>query len=221
LVGEIALTVSQAIETETDRLWRRYQADHDQTPDLPVPSRPTLRALALAEICRRAQGHEPGQAPTTDLTLVAEIDPADPEVITELRTVDGLHLDPARYPHLLCDPIFHPLVVDHRRIPLDLGRAIRLATPGQRRALAVRDGGCVFPGCDRPPDWCDAHHITRFEHGGRTDLAHLALLCRHHHGVTHRRGWAMVADGDGTFTWTTPSGHTLTSHPQPGLADAA
>ena len=42
-----------------------------------------------------------------------------------------------------------------------------------------------------------------------TDLHNLALLCRHHHGVTHRKGWAMVADPDQTFTWTTPSGQTL------------
>ncbi len=221
LVGETALTIRQAIETETDRLWRRYHTDHDQTPDLEIPTRSTLQALALADICRRAQGHEPGHAPTTDLTLIAEIDPTEPTTITSLSTRNGVPLDPNHYPHLLCDPIFHPLLVDHQRIPLDLGRSVRLASPGQRRALAIRDRGCVFPGCDRPPDWCDAHHLTRYQPDGATDLHNLALLCRHHHGITHRNGWTMHTTSHNTFTWTTPTGHTLTNHHQPGTARAA
>jgi hypothetical protein len=34
--------------------------------------------------------------------------------------------------------------------PLDVGRTSRVVSPAQRTALAVRDGGCVFPDCDRP-----------------------------------------------------------------------
>ena len=75
----------------------------------------------------------------------------------------------------------------------------------------MRDGGCVFPGCDMPAGWSDAHHITPWEHGGTTDLPNLALLCRHHHGVTHRTGWTMTTQPDQTFTWTTPTGRTLHS----------
>jgi hypothetical protein len=36
---------------------------------------------------------------------------------------------------------------------------------------------------------------------------------RHHHVVTHRTGWTMTANRDHTFTWTTPTGRTLTHHP--------
>jgi len=43
--------------------------------------------------------------------------------------------------------------------PLDVGRATRLIPPAIRRALIARDRGCAFPGCRRPPRWCDAHHI--------------------------------------------------------------
>ncbi len=139
--------------------------------------------------------------------------PADPAVAATrpptIRTPDGTWLDPARYQHLLCDPVFHALLVDGHQIPLALGRAVRLITPAQRRALAVRDRGCVFPGCDRPPGWCDAHHIRPYEAGGATDLSNLALLCRHHHGVTHRRGWTMQANLGGSFIWTTPTGRQL------------
>lgn len=48
-----------------------------------------------------------------------------------------------------------------------------------RGRLAVRDGGCSFPNCDRPLAWCEAHHLRHWLHGGPTDLANLALLCRH------------------------------------------
>jgi Domain of unknown function (DUF222) len=209
LVGEPALLVRQILQAEADRLWRRCRDDHEQCDDLTIPSRSTLLALALAEVCRRAtasatSGSSPGQAPATDLTLVLQVDRPD-----EIRTVDGDPLARERYDHLLCDPIAHLLRVDGRGIPLDLGRAVRFATPGQRRALAVRDGSCVFPGCDAPVTWCEAHHVRHFEDGGRSDLANFALLCRHHHGVTHRQGWTMSAGLDQTFTWTTPTGRTL------------
>ena len=112
---------------------------------------------------------------------------------------------------LLCDPLITALVVDLLGVPLDMGRKIRLANRDQRRALTQRDGGCIFPGCDCPPSWCDAHHVIWWEHDGPTDIWNLALLCRYHHGVTHRRGWTMTAAGDDWFTWTTPTGDTLHS----------
>jgi hypothetical protein len=68
---------------------------------------------------------------------------------------------------------------------LDLGRGARFANRAQRRALAVRDGGCAFPGCDRNHRFCDAHHIVWWEHLGPTDLDNLVLLCRFHHVLTH------------------------------------
>jgi hypothetical protein len=61
--------------------------------------------------------------------------------------------------------------------PLDVGRTSRVVTPAQRTALAVRDGGWVFPDCPRPLAWCEAHHLIHWLDGGPTDLANLALLC--------------------------------------------
>jgi hypothetical protein len=84
--------------------------------------------------------------------------------------------------------------------PLDVGRATRVVQPAQRIALAVRDGGCVFPGCDRPLAWCEAHHLWHWLDGGPTDLANLALLCRAHHRVVHEGGWQLTRGPDGRFT---------------------
>jgi hypothetical protein len=75
---------------------------------------------------------------------------------------------------------------------LGYGRSRRIATAAQRRALAARDRGCVFPGCDHPPDWCEAHHVIPWESGGRTDLDNLALLCDHHHDNHQKAGWRFV-----------------------------
>jgi hypothetical protein len=88
--------------------------------------------------------------------------------------------------------------------PLEVGRATRVVSAAQRAALAVRDGGCVFPGCDRPLAWCDAHHLRHWLHGGPTDLANLALLCRAHHRAVHEGGWHLHRHPNGHLTAAPP-----------------
>lgn len=82
-----------------------------------------------------------------------------------------------------------PIVIDPRGDVVALGRETRLYTRRQRVALAARDGGCRFPGCERPPSWTEAHHIVPWSEGGATDLADGVLLCRHHHLLLHNNGW--------------------------------
>jgi hypothetical protein len=80
--------------------------------------------------------------------------------------------------------------------PLNLGRERRLFSRAQRLALAARDGGCRWPGCERPPSWCEAHHIEHWQRdGGRTDVADGILLCRHHHLLAHNNGWEITRAG--------------------------
>ena len=88
--------------------------------------------------------------------------------------------------------------------PLEVGRATRVVTPAQRAALAVRDRGCVLPGCERPLAWCDAHHLEHWVDGGPTDLGNLALLCRAHHRAVHEGGWRLIHGPDGRFSATPP-----------------
>jgi HNH endonuclease len=78
----------------------------------------------------------------------------------------------------------------------------------------VRDGGCVFPGCTRPLAWCEAHHLRHWLHGGPTDLANLALLCRAHHRAVHEGGWRLARAPDGRLT-ATPTNRTRRSFPDP------
>jgi hypothetical protein len=88
--------------------------------------------------------------------------------------------------------------------PLEVGRTSRVVQAAQRTALAVRDGGCVFPDCARPLAWCEAHHLRHWLHGGPTDLANLALLCRAHHRAVHEGGWRLQRLPDGRLTATPP-----------------
>lgn len=87
---------------------------------------------------------------------------------------------------LACEADIIPAVLGESGEILDLGRAKRLVTPGQRRALAHRDGGCTFPGCHVPATWCDAHHVVHWARGGRSDLGNYALLCPRHHTWVHQ-----------------------------------
>jgi hypothetical protein len=204
LTGDNAVVVTQAIESKADELFRRAVADHERCADLEVPSRRTLRALALTELIRQALGVDLGRssAPRTDVTLVVGAE--DP---TSASDPDGVPLADGTTRVLLCDPAIQAVIVDSLGVPLDLGRRIRWATDAQRRATRRRDGGCVFPGCEARVTWCDVHHCIHDEHGGTTDLCNLVSLCRHHHGVVHRAGWSVLLDGDGWAVFTSPSQH--------------
>jgi len=98
---------------------------------------------------------------------------------------------------LACNAGLLPLVLGADSAILDLGRTRRCFDRYQRIALAVRDQGCVFPGCDRPPAWCEAHHPKAWKDGGPTDLSNGCLLCSFHHHLVHRGGWAVVKATDG------------------------
>ncbi|MCR6487936.1 HNH endonuclease [Amycolatopsis sp. OK19-0408] len=96
-----------------------------------------------------------------------------------------------------CDCKLIPAVLDSASAPLDLGRARRLIPTSIRNALYLRDRGCAFPGCHRPPRHCQGHHIRHWADGGPTDLNNLALMCAHHHRLLHRSGWEVRIAADG------------------------
>jgi hypothetical protein len=72
-------------------------------------------------------------------------------------------------------------------------------------AITYQDGGCVFPGCDRPPSWCDIHHCQPWSHGGSTSLDNGAFLCRRHHTFIHQHHWTITVE-HGQLTTRKPDG---------------
>jgi hypothetical protein len=97
-----------------------------------------------------------------------------------------------------------PIILNRRGVPLALGRTQRLASKGQTMALIARNGGCSFPGCTHPPQWCDRHHIVDWISGGSTDLDNLTLLCRYHHTNFLQKGWTCRINPDELPEWIPP-----------------
>lgn len=134
----------------------------------------------------------------------------------------GAHYDAPTVARYLCDCSVSRVVAERvgntvSRV-LDVGRAQRTATPGQRIALATRDRGCRWD-CDAPPGWCEAHHIVPWEIGGPTDLDNMALFCGAHHDLIHRKGIELKLLPDATIEALFPDGSTRTMRP-PGRTTA-
>jgi hypothetical protein len=171
-----------------------------------------LRAEALVEMARRATaaGPETARAVRPLLWVIAGAEQlASGKGVCELAGGGAISARTAR--RLACDCDLVRVLCDPDGSPgLDLGRAERTASANQRRLLWLRDGGCTFPGCGRPPGWCQAHHIVFWEHGGATDLANLALLCSYHHHLCHEGGWRLTRDhDDGRLEFYRPDGTPL------------
>ncbi|TNH30791.1 DUF222 domain-containing protein [Micromonospora orduensis] len=162
---------------------------------------------ALADICRLAlrtgelpdNGGDPAQ-----IVITTGYDALTRQLgVGALDT--GLHLTPEAVRRLACDAAILPAVLGGTGQVLDVGRQRRLVTGPLRRALVLRDRGCAFPGCDRPPRWCDAHHIRHWADGGRTSLDNAVLLCPHHHRHVHRGEWTVRLGGDGHPEFVPPA----------------
>lgn len=107
----------------------------------------------------------------------------------------------------LCAVGSRDVTVDGCGNPLDVGREQRLYTSSQRVALAVRDGGCIWPECTRPASYCEAHHCDTWSADrGRTDIDRGVLLCRFHHLALHNQGWRITRDRTGPFVLHRPPG---------------
>lgn len=177
---------------------------------------PTQRRVdALGEVCRGwlASFDRPstgGEVPHVIVTMdVAALERRAGR--SELQDAGRITPETAR--RLACDANVTRVVTDARSEPLDLGRRTKVVPAGLRRAVTVRDGGCRFPGCERPPGWCDAHHVRHWADGGETSIHNLLLLCRPHHRAIHRGFNVSMVDGRPVFT--RPDGTTLVDRAPP------
>lgn len=172
----------------------------------------TRRAHALVELLSRAVAHTDlpthnGQRPHVAITV--DWDLARHQVGTGV-TDHGVTLSPGTVRRLLCDAAVTPAVLGGDSQVLDLGRTTRTFNHATRRAITLRDKGCVFPGCDRPPGWTDVHHLRFWQRDlGDTSYANGCLLCTYHHSEIHREQWhaRMSTDGHPEFTpprWIDP-----------------
>jgi hypothetical protein len=174
------------------------------------------RGDAMVEICERylARTDDAGGVRNRPHVSVV-VDLPTLETGGRLSLLDGTNLDLASTRRVLCDCDVSRVITDGPGVILDLGHTQRLVSRHQWHALVLRDKGCRHPGCDRPPHWCEAHHVIPWEHGGPTDLTNLVLKCSRHHHLGHTPGWHDKLLPDGTYEVTTPTGRTLESKPPP------
>jgi hypothetical protein len=191
-----------ALAAEMEVIYRSLQAEEA------LPAHWTLRAMALMSLIRRAL--DPTQADTrVPPTVVVSVTVEDLAKATGHADLlgSGTRITAETARRLACDANIARLITDGPSDIVDYGRTQRTPPPRLRRALDIRDRGCVFPGCDRPPGHCKAHHILFWirDHGP-TSLWNLVLLCDHHHHLVHEGGWTLTRAPDGTLEFRRPNG---------------
>jgi hypothetical protein len=160
---------------------------------------------ALMELCRQGSGSKrDGSGPRPQLIIRASLDTLAGTPGAPAGEVDGGGTVPAEtVQRYACDTAI-TRITGQGELDHELNHATRTVPAPTRRALESRDRQCVFPGCTRPPTWCDGHHLVWWTRGGATALPNLALLCRPHHRMVHEEGWRLVRQKDGRFTATPP-----------------
>ncbi|MBE3075179.1 MAG: hypothetical protein IMZ75_09570, partial [Actinobacteria bacterium] len=102
------------------------------------------------------------------------------------------------------------------------GRAIEVSAgtytvpAAMAEQIKARDGTCRAPGCEVPADRCDLDHSIEWEPddaGGPTAETNLGALHRGHHNLKTGGFWDSDQQPDGTLTWTTATGRTVTTYP--------
>jgi len=162
-------------------------------PDTREPAQ--MAADALAALARWANGCECGSS-GVKTTVVVRVDKADLEAGVGFGTCDSLEtpISVGTLRRMAIDAQILPVTMGGESLPLDVGRAKRLATEAQRIALGERDGGCAW--CCAPASYCDVHHIDFWGSGGATDLRNLVMLCVGCHHRLHDYGWGIEADSN-------------------------
>ena len=166
----------------------RAARDHD-VPESRTPAQ--MRADALAVLADHLLGCTAG---TTGMraTVMVQVDLKD---LTErsgvaLNHTTGTAMFAGDLRRWCAETGIIPVVMGSGSQPLDVGRTERLCTAAQKKALIVRDHGCVW--CGAPAAWTDAHHIRHWADGGTTDLDNMVLLCRSCHTRVHSTAWAVT-----------------------------
>jgi hypothetical protein len=203
--GQVLIT---ALRTVLDAEERRPETDRRTFAQ--------RRVDALGEICRRwldstDRPQVSGERPHVTITVDLEALEGRSGFRCELGDAGAITAETAR--RWACDASIARVITIGRSEPIEVGRRTPVVPASLRRAVVVRDGGCRFPGCDRPDGWCDAHHVQHWADGGPTSLSNLVLLCRPHHRLIHQRfGMEMV---QGRPVFLRPDGSPLEDRAPP------
>jgi hypothetical protein len=177
--------------TKKQAQWAKHVQEDPRSTDL-------IAATSFSELLRHGADVDPGK-------ILGGNRPTVRVIVTEKVLSDGvgngqIQGNPApvsleTVERHLCDSGTVGIKFDDDGQCVNVGRDQRLFNARQRTGLAVRDGGCRWENCDRPPSWCEAHHIEHWHRDqGKTDIADGILLCRRHHMFLHNNHWQIVCD---------------------------
>lgn len=169
----------------------------DPTVDPALDDTRTLaqrRLDAFVTMAKQILKADDGDLSGTAATLVVHIDHEALQTGVGSATVSGIAtpISAATARRIACEARIIPVVLGGASQPLDLGQSRRLFSEAQRLAMAVRDGGCMWPGCAEPPSRSEAAHVSPWGPDGPTNLANGILFCRYHHRRYDNDGWSIT-----------------------------
>jgi hypothetical protein len=216
-----------------DKALRLMQQDNGRDDERRSPAQ--RRADALVDICsfyldyRNHTDHDPDA-----LTLPKKRNHPHIVVVTSTtqlangaggKILDGPSIDHAAIESLSCTAQLFRLLLDENGAIRDYQLMPSSVTDALFGAVAARDQGCRWPGCNKKPIHCDLHHIKHRAHGGENSPCNCCLFCKyHHHRGAHDSSVKLHLARDGTLTVTYADGTIETSKPpihQPPLPYAA
>ncbi|WGT48337.1 HNH endonuclease signature motif containing protein [Tessaracoccus lacteus] len=182
--GRVPIAVGEAFRAQLQALVptsQSYREAHETPPSMAARTADALEAWTsiVSGVDKDAMPSRGGDRPTLYVTVSEEGLLARD---AQARLLDDqTRLDAPETRRIACDARLARLVFSAEGAIVDLGQSRRLFTGPLRRALAARDRGCAFPGCDMPAVACEGHHIVPWQSGGSTCLDNAALLCPRHH----------------------------------------
>jgi hypothetical protein len=228
---ESGLVLASALQ---HRLEAIFHAPHPPgAPDDPLEKQDFLRAHALLSLIR-GEGRGSG-APEFIVVIDEETLIHGRHACSRVDCGRGIHLPLATIREMAGRARFVPVVVNGHGVVIRQGRAVpsveqlraslaspvalragrsrRFATRDQRRALRAMYRRCAIDGCQVHVSNTEPHHLTEWEHGGRTDIELLLPVCKHHHDLLHARAWCLSLDVDRRLTITKEGRTIMTTGP--------
>jgi len=185
------------LKTALEPLAKRAGKDDDRNREQRLAD--ALVDLAMHELDNGAPAQRPHLQVTTSLETLLGLGGAPAAEMDFSLPISAKAVE-----RLACDCAVTRILLSSDSTVIDVGRAKRVISGPQRKALRVRDQGCVWPGCDRQASFTSGHHLTHWIHGGPTDLSNLVLLCYRHHWMVHEGQWQIVRADNGRMLTIPP-----------------
>lgn len=228
---ESGLVLASALQQRLEAIF--HAAHPPAAPDDPLERQDFLRAHALLSLIR-GENRSSG-APEFIVVIDEETLLRGRHAASRVDCGRGIHLPVTTIREMAGRARFVPVVLNGKGVVIRQGRPVatldqlrdsltspvslragrtrRFATRDQRRALRAMYRHCAIDGCQVHVSNTEPHHLTEWEHGGRTDIELLVPVCRHHHDLLHARSWCLILDADRRLTITKEGRTIMTTGP--------